>query len=450
MLPKVVIFGRPNVGKSTLFNRLIKRKAAIVADTPGVTRDNKGLKTSFGKLEFLLFDTAGFDALDNKNELSKNILDKIKNILKDADIIIFMLDARSGIMPFDYSCADILRKVQCPILLVANKVESEVQKNQAYEALKLGYGEPLIISAEHGIGLGSLEENLSILMKKINKSDNVHKVNNDNFSIRLAIVGRPNSGKSTLTNTLLGSNTVLTGDKPGITRDSVMLDFKWKGQDIQLIDTAGMRKKSKVIDNIEKLSVKSAIDSVKYAQIVVLVLDCNEALSRQDLAIASHIIEEGRVLVIAANKWDVVIDKNEVRVALRNKLNQALSQLRGAHLVEISALNKTGIDNLMKESLLMYEKWNIKISTSRLNKWLNIIQQKNPPPLKSGRVIKIKYCTQISIRPPTFTFFTNLVGEFSDSYQRYLLNNIRDEFDLEGVPIRIIFKNTKNPYVKEV
>ena len=306
MLPKVVIFGRPNVGKSTLFNRLIKRKAAIVADIPGVTRDNKGLQANLGKLEFILYDTAGFDEIDDGNELSKNILEKIKAIVSIADIIIFMVDARSGLMPFDHSCANILRKIKCPVLLIANKVESEVQKNQAYEYIKLGFGEPLILSAEHGVGLGSLEENLSIMMKKLKivYTENSLK---DNSKIRLAIVGRPNSGKSTLINTLIGKNTVLTGDQPGVTRDSIMLDFIWKDQDIQLIDTAGMRKKSKVIDKIEKLSVESTIDSVKYAQIVILVLDCNEALSRQDLAIAGHIIEEGRVLVIAANKWDIVV-----------------------------------------------------------------------------------------------------------------------------------------------
>ncbi len=448
MLPKVVIFGRPNVGKSTLFNRLIKRKAAIVADIPGVTRDNKGLKANLGKLEFLLYDTAGFDEIDNRNELSKNILEKIKSVVSIADIIIFMVDARSGLMPFDHSCANILRKIKCPVLLIANKVESEVQKNQAYEYIKLGFGEPLILSAEHGVGLGSLEENLSILMQKLKiiyREDSLK----DNSKIRLAIVGRPNSGKSTLINTLIGKNTVLTGDQPGVTRDSIMLDFAWKGQDIQLIDTAGIRKKSKVIDKIEKLSVESTIDSVKYAQIVILVLDCNEALSRQDLAIAGHIIEEGRVLVIAANKWDIVVKKEEVRIALRNKLNKALSQLKGVSLVEISALNKKGINNLMNESIKVYNKWNIKVSTSKLNKWLNIIQQINPPPLKAGRVIKIKYCTQTSIRPPTFTFFTNLNGDFSESYQRYLLNNMRDEFKLQGIPIRLIFKSSKNPYIQD-
>ncbi len=445
MLPNVVIFGRPNVGKSTLFNRLIKRKAAIVADIPGVTRDNKGLKANLGKLEFILYDTAGFELVDKKNELSKSILENIKGIISHADIIIFMVDARTGIMPFDYSCAEILRKTKSTVLLVANKVESEVQKNQAYEAIKLGYGEPIILSAEHGIGLGSLEEHLSKLIKQ-NEVQTEEK-ENDNSSIRLAIVGRPNSGKSTLTNTLLGKNTVLTGDQPGVTRDAIMIDFIWKGQMIQLIDTAGMRKKSKVIDKIEKLSVESAIDSVKYAQIVILVLDCNEALSRQDLAIASHIIDEGRVLLIAANKWDLVVNTNEVRIALRDKLNKALSQLRGVHLVEISALNKKGINNLMKDAMLMYEKWNVKIVTSKLNKWLNFIQQQNPPPLKSGRVIKIKYCTQTSIRPPTFTFFSNLSGSFNDSYCRYLLNSMRDEFNLHGVPIRLIFKNSKNPYI---
>lgn len=446
MLPKVVIFGRPNVGKSTLFNRLVRRKAAIVADIPGVTRDNKGLKANLGNLEFILYDTAGFDQVDTKNELSKNILDKITDIINLADIIIFMLDARTGIIPFDYSCAKILRKVKCPILLVMNKVEGDAQKNQAYESIKLGYGEPLIISAEHGIGLGSLEENLSNLMKNVN---NKHITNSaiEEPSIRLAIVGRPNSGKSTLTNTLIGANTVLTGDQPGVTRDAIMLDLTWKNQKFQLVDTAGIRKKSKVIDKIEKLSVESAIDTVKYAQIVILVLDCNEALSRQDLTLASHVVEEGRVLVIAANKWDIVVNHEEVKVALRKRLNIAFSQLRGVHLVEISALNNTGIDHLMNEVMIMYNKWNTKISTARINKWLNIIQQRNPPPLKSGRVIKIKYCTQVNIRPPTFVFFTNLLGDFNESYKRYLLNNLREEFDLNGVPLRLMFKNSKNPYI---
>ena len=446
MLPKVVIFGRPNVGKSTLFNRLVRRKAAIVADIPGITRDNKGLKANLGNLEFILYDTAGFDQVDTKNELSKNILDKITDIINLADIIIFMLDARTGIIPFDYSCAKILRKVKCPILLVMNKVEGDAQKNQAYESIKLGYGEPLIISAEHGIGLGSLEENLSNLMKNVN---NKHITNTaiEEPSIRLAIVGRPNSGKSTLTNTLVGANTVLTGDQPGVTRDAVMLDLTWKNQKFQLVDTAGIRKKSKVIDKIEKLSVESAIDTVKYAQIVILVLDCNEALSRQDLTLASHVVEEGRVLVIAANKWDIVVNHEEVKVALRKRLNIAFSQLRGVHLVEISALNNTGIDHLMNEVMIMYNKWNTKISTARINKWLNIIQQRNPPPLKSGRVIKIKYCTQVNIRPPTFVFFTNLLGDFNESYKRYLLNNLREEFDLNGVPLRLMFKNSKNPYI---
>ena len=446
MLPKVVIFGRPNVGKSTLFNRLVRRKAAIVADIPGVTRDNKGLKANLGNLEFILYDTAGFDQFNNKNELSKNILNKISDIINLADIIIFMLDARTGIIPFDYSCSKILRKVKCPILVVMNKVEGDAQKNQAYEAIKLGHGEPIIISAEHGIGLGSLEDNLSNLMKKID-----NKVNIDDSvevpSIRLAIVGRPNSGKSTLTNTLIGDNSVLTGDQPGVTRDAVMLDLEWKNQRFELVDTAGIRKKSKVIDKIERLSVESAIDTVKYAQIVILVLDCNEALSRQDLTLASHVVEEGRVLIIAANKWDIVMKPEDVRVALRKRLNVAFAQLRGVHLVEISALNNIGINNLMDEVMTMYNKWNRKVPTAKLNKWLNFTQQKNPPPLKSGRVIKIKYCTQVNIRPPTFVFFTNLLGDFEESYKRYLLNNLRDEFDLNGVPLRLMFKNSKNPYI---
>tara|TARA_B100000686_G_scaffold72987_1_gene78711 strand:- start:3273 stop:4610 length:1338 start_codon:yes stop_codon:yes gene_type:complete len=445
MLPKIVIFGRPNVGKSTLFNRLIKRKAAIVADVPGVTRDNKSLRANMGDLEFLLYDTAGFDGFEEKNLLSKNILDKINQIINIADVIIFMLDAKTGIVPFDYTCAKVLRKINCPVVLLLNKCDSENDRFYTYDFLKLGFGEPIVFSAEHSIGFENLKENILKNIKNISfDSKNINNIS----AIRLAIVGKPNSGKSTLINTLIGKNIVLTGNEPGITRDSIMLDFLWKNQDFVLIDTAGLRKKNKILDKVEQLSVKATMDSVKYAQIVVLVLDINESLSKQDLNIASHVIGEGRVLVIAANKWDLVESKDKVKLEILEKLNITLSQLRGVKLIEISALNKTGINNLMESVMIMYKKWNINISTSKLNKWLLMVQEKNPPPLKSGRVMKIKYCTQTSSRPPTFSLFTNYANAIQNSYKRYLLNNFREEFDLEGVPIRIMYKNSKNPYSK--
>ncbi len=445
MLPKIVIFGRPNVGKSTLFNRLVKRKAAIVADVPGVTRDNKSLRASLGDLDFLLYDTAGFDDFDEKNLLNKNIIDKINQLINIADLIIFMLDAKTGLVPFDHSCAKVLRKANCSVIPLLNKCDSKGYNFNIYDFLKLGFGEPIVFSAEHSIGFENLKENILKNFKSVNF--NITEKNNKS-SIRIAIVGKPNSGKSTLTNTLLGKNLVLTGNEPGITRDSIMIDFLWKDQNFELIDTAGLRKKNKILDKVEKLSVKATIDSVKYAQIVVLVLDVNEALSKQDLNIASHVIEEGRVLVIAANKCDLIEKKKNVKSELSERLNITLSQLRGVKIIEISALNKIGINDLMDSLIMVYKKWNINISTSKLNKWLLTVQEKNPPPLKSGKMMKIKYCTQVSSRPPTFIFFTNYVKSIQKSYKRYLLNNFRAEFDLEGVPIRIIYKNSKNPYSK--
>ena len=443
MLPKIIIFGRPNVGKSTLFNRLVKRKAAIVADIPGVTRDNKVLKASLGNFDFLLYDTAGFDKLNEKNVLNRDIIRNIYEIINIADVIIFLLDGKTGVLPFDYNCAEILRKVSGKVIPVMNKCESDIDQSKSFEGIKLGFGEPLILSAEHSIGFENLKVKLEDSISSLNKKLENYE---DSTSIRLAIVGRPNSGKSTLINTLLGKNYVLTGDQPGVTRDAVMLNFVWKGENFTLIDTAGIRKKSKVIDKIEKLSVDAALDAVKYAQIVVLVLDCNEALSRQDLIIANHVVNEGRVLVIAANKWDLVKQPMEVKLELNTRLERTLSQLRGVKLVELSALKKTGISKLMSDIKEIYNKWNINISTAKLNKWLQFAQDQNPPPLKSGRVIKLKYCTQTSSRPPTFVFFTNLNSELSKSYQRYLLNNFRDEFGMDGVPIRILYKNSKNPF----
>ena len=445
MLPKIVIFGRPNVGKSTLFNRLVKRRAAIVANIPGVTRDNKSLRASLGDLDFLLYDTAGFDDFDEKNLLGKNILRNINKIINIADLIIFMLDAKTGIVPFDHSCAKVLRKIDCPVIPLLNKCESTDNSLNSYEFIKLGFGEPIVFSAEHSIGFENLKENI---LDKLNSRSYKDIDSNNKLSIRLAIVGKPNSGKSTLINTLLGKNLLLTGNEPGITRDSIMIDFSWKDQNFELIDTAGLRKKNKILDKVEKLSVKATMDSVRYAQIVVLILDISEALSKQDLTIASHVIEEGRVLVIAANKWDLVEKEENVKLELLERLNVTLSQLRGVKLVEISALNKIGINKLMDSVIMMYKKWNINISTSKLNKWLLLVQEKNPPPLKSGKIMKIKYCTQISSRPPTFILFTNYVKSIQNSYKRYLLNNFREEFDLDGVPIRIIYKNSRNPYSK--
>ena len=445
MLPKIVIFGRPNVGKSTLFNRLVKRKAAIVADIPGVTRDNKSLPAKLGKLDFILYDTAGFDDFKEKNLLNMDILNNIKNILNIADIIIFMLDAKTGIIPFDHSCADLLRKVKCPVIILLNKCESSVDELNAYDCLKLGFGNPVIFSAEHSIGFGHLEDRIK---QNIKSDDFIIDTTADKSSLRLAIVGKPNSGKSTLINTLLGKKSLLTGSQPGVTRDSVMVDFLWKEQKITLIDTAGLRRKNKITDKIEKLSVKATLDTVKYAQIIVLVLDSNEIISKQDLNIASHIIEEGRVLVIAANKWDLIKNKEEVKLNFLNALSDTLSQLRGVPLVEISALKNKGINNLMNSVMKMYKKWNVNIPTSKLNKWLLLAQEMNPPPLSSGRSMRIKYCTQINVRPPSFILFTNYVKSMKKSYKRYILNNFRKEFDFDGVPIRIIYKNSKNPYSK--
>ena len=450
MLPKIVIFGRPNVGKSTLFNRIVKRRAAIVESISGVTRDSVSAKIIRGKLEFFLYDSAGFFGIKFKEKLDKDILDNLCTTIENADIVIFLLDSRIGITPIDFSCADFLRKSDSKVLLVANKSESTIQEKFSFESRKLGFGDALNISATHGVGLKILEdrilEEIMLLNKQnINFSSAEHYIKD---TYRLAIVGRPNSGKSTLFNSIMGKKRVLTGSKPGTTRDSVTDNILWKNNNIHLIDTAGMRKGSKINDKIEEKSVNSTLNSIRYAQAVILVIDSTMDLSKQDFSIASHVIKEGRVILIAANKWDLIKNKLEVRKDLNDKLDAVLSQLKGLKILEVSALKGKGIEDLMFQVFNIYKKWNSKIDTPKLNNWLKHIQKRNPPPLKSGKVVKIKYCSQINIRPPTFIFFTNIDKSISKTYQRYVLNSLRQEFSLDGTPIRIFFRKSKNPYSK--
>ena len=451
MLTKVVIFGRSNVGKSTLFNRMVKRRAAIVENIVGVTRDSISYKVKRDNIAFMLYDSAGFIILNNKNQFEQDIQKNLVMTAEKADLIIFLLDSRKGILPTDSSCAKFLRKKNSNVLLVANKSESNIQENFTKESYELGFGEPLYISATHGLGLKSLEEKIIDKIKKIIDISQDYKFidpKTDSEKFRIAVVGRPNSGKSTLFNSILNKNRVLTGNIPGTTRDSVVDDIVMNDMIIELIDTAGMRRESKILDTLEEKSVSSTLNTIRYAQMVILVIDSTQFISRQDLSIASLVVNEGRALVLVFNKWDLIKNTVALRKDIGDKLSISLSQLKGVKVIEVSALKRIGLKNLTSQMIKIYRKWNLKISTSKLNEWLTGIQVKNSPPLKSGKEVKIKYCSQVNERPPTFVFFTNINKGIAKPYQRYLLNSLRETFDLSGVPIRMIFRQQKNPYSK--
>ncbi len=449
----VAIIGRTNVGKSTLFNRLIGRKKAIVHDRPGVTRDRREGNATLFDLAFRLIDTAG---LEESGPLSDAMWKQTEKAINDADLLLYMIDARIGITPQDLKLADFLRKKNKPLILLANKSEGNDQIYGVSEAYQLAIGDPLPISAEHALGMDALYNELKKYidpsLKKKSRRQEAKEAQNTELEdvIQIAIVGRPNVGKSTLVNHLLKDERVLTGPEAGVTRDAIAIDWKYKGRNLRLVDTAGLRKRAKIEDDLEKLAAADTKRSAFLAQVVVLVLDADAVLEKQDLTIASQVIQEGRALIIAVNKWDIVKNKTDSLEKLRDKLQTSLRQVRGIPFLTISATKEKGLDALMKAIFNIYDKWNKRIPTAPLNRWLQEAIERHPTPMaQNGRRIPMKYITQHKTRPPSFVIFSSNPDKLPESYYRYLVNGIRDNFDLDGVPIRLNVKKQNNPYVEK-
>lgn len=441
----VAILGRPNVGKSTLFNRLTGTRSALVDDTPGVTRDRRQGKGSIGPLEFDIFDTAGLEQAP-KGSLAARMSLQSEQALQEADVALLVIDGRAGLTPEDRHFAKVVRKSGKPVVLAVNKCEGGKGKDTFAEAYSLGLGDPIALSAEHGEGLGELYEALAAHEKQPAEEILPDVQIEGSSIIQIAIVGRPNAGKSTLFNRLLGYERTLTGPEAGITRDSIAVNLEYDGKPIKLIDTAGIRKRMNVQHKVEKLSVADSQRAIQYANVVILVLDAETALEKQDLTLADHIEKEGRAVVVALNKWDKVKDKQRYLSDLYERLEEVMPQIEGVTVQPISADRGANIDKLMAAVFSTYEVWNKRISTNKLNNWLEEAIIRHSPPIVNGRRIKIRYATQIKTRPPTFALFASKADKLPDSYLRYLVGSLRIVFKMPGVPIRIILKKSKNPY----
>ncbi len=450
-LPRVAIVGRPNVGKSTLFNRLVGRKLALVDDTPGVTRDRREGEARLFDLRFTIVDTAGFEDADAAS-LAGRMRQQTDLAVGDAIVALLVFDARAGITPLDKHFADWLRKRGTPLILVANKAEGRAGELGVAESYRLGLGDPIQISAEHGEGMADLFEALAPHIDKpvakIDEDDDAppEMVDLPDGPLKMAIVGRPNAGKSTLINTLIGEARLVVGPEAGITRDSIAIPWEYRGMPVRLVDTAGLRKRSKVSDKLERMSAVDTKLAVDFAEVVVLLLDATLGLEAQDLRIADMVLTEGRALVIALNKWDVAHDQSSLFQGVRKALDDGLSQIRGVPLVAISGQTGKGLDLLMKAVTEAREKWSRRVSTSQLNRWFESTLDRNPPPAAGGTRIKLRYVTQVTSRPPTFVIFGNRTEDLPASYGRYLTNSLRDDLDFEGVPIRLSFRGGKNPF----
>ena len=449
MQPTIVIAGRPNVGKSTLFNRLVGRREAIVNDQPGVTRDRREGDASLGDLRFRAIDTAGLeDAFDDS--LPARMRRQTEIAIGDADLVLLVIDARAGVTPVDQHFASWLRTLSVPVVLLANKCEGRAAEPGTYEAYSLGLGDPVPVSAEHGGGMNLLYEAIAAALGGDEWSaEEETDAERDQGPLRLAIVGRPNVGKSTLVNALIGDERLLTGPEAGVTRDAITVEWDYQGHRIALVDTAGLRRKARINQKLEQLSVSDALRAIQYAEVVAVVLDGDQILERQDLTIARHVVEEGRALVLVINKWDIVSNKPAAMSALRDRLETSLPQVAGVSTITVSALTEKNLDKLMPAVLDAYEVWNRRVPTAALNKWLTDVTERHPPPLAANkRRIRLRYVTQPKARPPTFAIFGNRPEDLPDSYRRYLENSLRERFDLAGTPIRINLRKGKNPYTK--
>jgi GTP-binding protein len=461
MSAKVAIVGRPNVGKSTLFNRLVGRKLALVDDEPGVTRDRREGEARLGGLCFTVVDTAGLEQGDDAT-LAGRMRAQTEAALADCDAILFLIDARAGVTGADRHFAQGVRRAGKPVILIANKAEGLAGRQGAYEAFGLGLGEPIAFSAEHGEGLGELHEALAAALPREAQFDadegdepapRALGEEEDGSEadplkpLRIAVLGRPNVGKSTLLNRILGEERLLTGPEPGLTRDSIGLEASWRDRRFKLYDTAGLRRRSRVVEKLEQLAVADALRAVRFAEVVVLLLDATVPFEKQDLTLADLVEREGRALVIGVNKWDLVDDKSVKARELRAEADRLLPQLKGTRVIPVSGLTGAHVDKLLEAVVAAHEVWNLRISTGRLNRWLAPVVDATPPPAVAGRRVKIRYITQPKARPPFFVLFGNQVDSVPESYKRYLVNGLRETFGLYGVPIRLSMRAaSENPY----
>lgn len=452
----MAIVGRPNVGKSTLFNRLVGRRLALVDDQPGVTRDLREGAARLGPLRFTVIDTAGLEEATDES-LQGRMRALTERAVDMADLCLFIVDARAGITPVDQNFADLLRKRGKPVILAANKAEGRAGEAGMLEAYALGIGEPLAISAEHGEGMEDLSRALmefEDLHETIEPETDVILEEGEAAPIsekpmQIAIVGRPNAGKSTLLNAILQEDRMLTGPEAGITRDAIAVDHVWNGTPMRIFDTAGMRKKAKVQEKLEKLSVADGLRAVKFAEVVVVLLEADSTFEQQDLRIADLAEREGRAVVIAVNKWDKVADKAGLRKTLQEKLDRLLPQIKGVPFVTLSALNGKGLQHLHKAIVAAHEVWNVRISTAHLNDWLRDAVAHHPPPAPGGRRIRLRYMTQAKTRPPAFVAMCSLPDDVPEAYKRYLINGLRVDFDMPGTPIRLYLRKQDNPFANK-
>ncbi|MEO4043515.1 ribosome biogenesis GTPase Der [Hoeflea sp. CAU 1731] len=459
----VAIVGRPNVGKSTLFNRLVGRKLALVDDTPGVTRDRRPGEAHIAGLKFHVIDTAGLEE-SGPDTLEGRMRSQTEAAIAEADLALFLVDAKAGLTPADETLAGILRRHGKPVVLVANKAEARGAEAGLYDAWRLGLGEPCPISAEHGEGMldlhdaivATIGEEAAFANEEAEAKTDVDVADaadgeeeptyDESKPLRVAIVGRPNAGKSTLINRFVGEDRLLTGPEAGITRDSISVEWNWRGRRIKMFDTAGLRRKARVQEKLEKLSVADALRAIRFAEVVVVVLDAAIPYEKQDLQIADLVIREGRAPVIAFNKWDMVEDRQETLTELHEETERLLPQARGIRAVPISGQTGEGLDKLMKAVTDVHRLWNTRVSTARLNRWLETMQVQHPPPAVSGRRIRLKYMTQIKARPPGFIISCSRPEALPTSYTRYLVNGLRQDFKLPGIPIRISYRKGDNPF----
>ena len=443
-VPTVAIVGRPNVGKSTLFNRLVGRRLALVDDRPGVTRDRREGEAKLLGLNFRVIDTAGFEDEDPET-LPGRMRAQTEAAVRDADAALFLVDAREGLTPLDEEIGRWLRAASTPVILVANKAEGRAAESGIFEAFRLGLGEPVALSAEHGEGVADLFEALRPHVEH-EHFEEAADADERNQPLKLAIVGRPNAGKSTLVNRMIGEERMITGPEAGITRDSISLDWQWNGRPVRLVDTAGLRKRAKVEDKLERLSAADTKRAIDFSEVVVLLLDATRGLEAQDLRIAAQVVEEGRGLVIALNKWDLAENASALFNGVKAALAEGLAQLKDVPLLTVSARTGKGIDTILEVAFELRDAWGKRIPTGELNRWFESAVEANPPPAPKGKRIKLRYITQVKSRPPSFVVFGNRTDELPESYRRYLVNALRRDLRLGAVPLRLEFRGRGNPF----